>query len=341
MSGHGKPEDEEAKPAFFDSLARLFHPQEEAAPEREAAEPAFDSLVTSFDSALDGLEQRIEEIRSDSRSARRASAARRTTAEDRAKADQQRMERAHRAMLEDIEKMHARLATELAGTNLAELASYLQALHEEVADGKGSHHLLPRMRYAIVDRVVEEVGELAIARLFDRIEREEIRWPDPTCYPPSATPDEIERSGRRRLGEVREDFLAQDLERTAERAVGVVRGWKSDYPDRGSALWEDCVLQGVAAGIRGQLIRQATELLVRDRESILEQARASIGSELDALHAALESGVNSLEQAHRAVSSSLGVLDQVVPEIAWNHAQKHLPDLGAAPDPPPGRTDRQ
>jgi hypothetical protein len=184
----------------------------------------------------------------------------------------------------------------------------------------------------VIERLVKEAGELAVARLVDLLQRAKLSWPDPTCHRPSATAEEIERSQRRRLGEVRESFLAQGLERTAERVVGIVRGWQSDYPDRGSPLWEDCVLQSVAAGIRGRLVRDGAELLRRDRDLILEQAQASIGKELDAIHSALEGGVHSLEQANRAVASSLDVLDQVVPDIAWKRVQSQLGAAGKLPE---------
>jgi len=326
---------EAGKFAFLDPLARLFRAQPETAPSEPDATQSIASVVTSFDSAVRGLEKKIEESRRATRPGERDAATGYTTAEDRAAASQRRMEQAHRAILEDIEKMHVRLGTELAGADLVELATYLQTLHADVAAGKDSHSLMPRLRYAIAHRIVKES---AVARLVDTLQRAKLGWPDPTCYRPSATPEEIERSRRRHLEGVRESFLAQDLERTAERVVGIVRGWKSDYPDRGSPLWEDCVLQCVAAGIRGRLVREATELLRRDRDLILEQAQASIGKELDAIHAALEGGVHSLEQANRAVASAFGVLDQIVPEIAWKHVKSHLADARTtAGDPVVGK----
>jgi hypothetical protein len=237
---------------------------------------------------------------------------------------QRRTEEAHRAILEDIEQMHVRLGTDLAGADLIELALYLKELHAESAEAKDSRSLLPLLRHAIVDRLCREAGELAVARLVVLLQRENMGWPDPTHYRPSASPDEIERSRRRRLGDVREQFLVQDLGRTAERMLGVVTGWKSDYPDRGSPLWEESVLEGVAAGIRGLLVREAAELLRRDRDVILDRAQGSIGKELEAIHAAMEGGVDSLEKANLAVATSLRVLDEIVPEIAWQQVKSQL-----------------
>jgi len=326
------PERESGSFAFLDSFARLFGAQEETAPAGPETAKPIDSLLTRFDAAVSGLEEKIEESRKAMARNGRVAASGSASEEARAAANQRLMEQVHRAILEDVEKMHAQLGTELVGTDLAKLATYLQKLHKNVSPGRHSRQLLPRLRYAVIARFLKEAGEMAIARLMDLLQRAKMSWPDPTCYPPSATADEIERSHRRRLAEVRESFLGQDLERTAERVVGIVRGWKSDYPDRDSPLWQDCVLQSVAAGIRGHLVKEASDLLRRDRDLILEQAQASIGKELDAIHSAMEGGVHSLEQANRAVASSLGVLDQVVPEIAWRHVQSQLDDLRSAVD---------
>jgi hypothetical protein len=332
MVGNDDQEREGGGVAFLDSFARLFRAQKETAPSGPETAKPIDSLLNRFDAAVSGLEQKIEKSRRAMAQNGRATAGGSATEEARAAANQRLMEQAHRAILEDVEKMHSELGTKLVGTDLVELSTYLHKLHQDVSPGRHSRHLLPRLRYAVIARFLKEAGEMALARLEELLERAKLSWPDPTWYPPSATTEEIERSRRRRLAEVRESFLGQDLERTAERVVGVVRGWKSDYPDRGSPLWQDCVLQSVAAGIRGHLVKESAELLRRDRDLILEQAQALIGKELDAIHTAIEGGVHSLEQANRAVASSLEVLDQVVPEIAWRHVQSQLDDLQSAVD---------
>jgi prefoldin subunit 5 len=312
------------KLGFLDPLARLFRARE-ATPEPEPqAASRLDSFQESFDAALQGLERKLEESRRAAPSTGPAAAPLAKTAEEREAESQRRMEEAHRAIRGDIEQMHARLGTELTGEDLTQLAAYLEELHAEAAEGKGSHGLLPRLRHAVAERLRKESGELAIARLVALLEREKLAWPDPTHYRASASPEEIERSRQRRLREVRESFLAQDLGRMAERVLGIVGGWKSDYPDRGSPLWEETVLEGVAAGIRGQLVKESAEILRRDRELIFDRAQESIGKELEAIHAVLQEGVHSLEQANQAVASSLRVLDQVFPEIAWQHVQSQL-----------------
>ena len=160
----------------------------------------------------------------------------------------QRMEATHRAIREDIEKMHGRLETGIGGPDLDALAKFLEELDGSVKADKDSHSILPRARYAISEQLQARAGELAIARLADLLQREKLGWPDPTQGGPGVTAEELERSRRRRLAEIQEAFLGAGLKRTAERMRGIVSAWASDYPQRGSPLWEESVLEAIAAG---------------------------------------------------------------------------------------------
>jgi len=182
-----------------------------------------------------------------------------------------------------------------------------------------------RARYAISQRLQAEAGELAVARLIDLLQREKMSWPDPIQLGPSVSAEEAERSRRRRLAEVREAFLATGLKRTADRILGIVSAWGSDYPERGSPLWEESVLEAVASGIRADLVKEFVEVLRRDKDVLLDKTESSVGKELDALRKALQGGITSIDQANQAVASALRVLDEVFPEIAWEDVRSQLP----------------
>jgi hypothetical protein len=313
---------------FLDPLARLFRSRTPSPDAASESTSPLDSALASFDAAILGLEQKIEERRRSAVPGGAVKAAHGATPEERAAQQAalrtQRMQEAHRAILAEIEEMHGRLGTQLAGTDLTELAGFLRELHAEAMEGRGSRSLVPRIRYAVAKRLQQEAGALAVERLVELLRRQGLEWPDATHPRPSASQEEIERSRRRRLGEVRETFLSHDLGRTAQRLLGVVEGWGADYPDPGSPLWQECVLEGVGAGIRARLVREAAELLRRDRDLIFERAQAAIGKEIDTVQAAVEGGVHSLEDANRAVAGYLHVLDDVVPEIAWQHVESQL-----------------
>jgi hypothetical protein len=310
---------------FLDSLGRLFRAEEaqEQAPTASEETGRFGRLEAEFETALRGLTEKIEEQRAQSGAP--GAGPRGRSAEDVAAERQRRMQDCHRAIREDIDAMHARLGTGLSAAELDAIGGLLRDLDAVATEGKDSHALLPRVRFAIARKLQDEAGELAVTRLVALLERAKLEWPDPTRYRPGAEPEEIERSRRRRLAEVRESFLAQNFARTAERAVGIVRAWGGDYPDRGSPLWEESVLEGVAAGLRGALLKEFVEVLRRDRELLFSRTEASIGKELAALQSAVAGGVRSIEQANAAIASSLGAIDEVVPKIAWEHLCAQLP----------------
>jgi hypothetical protein len=325
-----RPEQDQGKLGFLDSVMRLFQ-RGEAAPAQQAPATATPpAIATQLDAAIQQLESRIAASRSAAAGRGGAGAgARKATAEDRAEASKRRMETAHREMRADIEAMHGRLATGLSGADLDRIAATLRELAALCAPGHESHELLPRARWSIGERLRAEAGEQAIERIVALLRKAQMSWPDPTHYRPGALPEEIERSRSRRLRDVREAFLAQDFAKAADGLLGVVKGWRSDYPDRGTPLWEETVLEGVAAGIRGRLLETFFEVLRRDRDAILAQTDEAIGKELAAVQAVLAGGGASAEQASQAMASYLRVVDTVLPEIAWKHVESQLPSPGA------------
>ena len=319
-----KQEDSGGKLGFLDSLARLFRSKEKT-PAPQPDEPArLERLQAGFEAAIHSLDEKVQQHQGAAGPAGRQVGPEKATAAEREAESQRTMEALYRVIREDVVKMHARLGTGLASADLDELVAYLGELETASAAGRDSHAMLPRARYSITERLRKESGELAVARLVALLERQKLSWPDPIHYAPTATPAEIERSQRRRLAEVREVFLGSDFKKTADRMLGIVRVWASDYPDQGSPLWEESVLEGVAAGIRGQLLREFVELLRRDRELILTDAEALIGKQLTVLQQTFQSGATSFEQASQAVASSLRVIDEVLPKLAWEHIHAQL-----------------
>jgi hypothetical protein len=317
-------ENDGGKLGFLDSLGRLFRAKEpEAGGPAAPAADSFAELEARFDAVLRDVREKIAAQRRDAGAP--GAGPRGKTAEERTAERQARIAACHRTIRDDIEKMHAQLGTGLAASDLDAIAAFLEELHADASEGEDSHLLMPRLRLAISNRLRAEAGALAVARIVALLQRAKLDWPDPTHYRPSAKPEEIERSHRRRLAEVREAFLAQDLERAAERTLGVVRVWGGDYPERGSPLWQESVLEGVAAGIRGALMREFVELLRRDQALLLSRTESAIGKELAALQRAVASGLGSVEQANAVVMHSLRAIDEVVPEIAWEHLRAQLP----------------
>jgi hypothetical protein len=298
------------------SLDSLGHLSAAAEANAQPAAPAqkepgsFGKLEADFEAALRNLKGKVaEQTRTDSGATTLGMVAKECT--------EARIDACHRAMREDIEKMHDRLATGLAPEGIDSIAAFLRDLDATLAAGKDSNSLLPRLRSAIATKLRAEAGELAVVRVVALLEAERLVWPLPRCHRPSADRAEIERSRRLRLAEVRESFIAHDLGRTVERMLGVVRAWGGDYPDRGSPLWEETALEGVAAGIRGQLLGEFVEVLRRERNRLLAQTEASIRKELFALQTAVVRDVHSLDHFNTALANSLHSLDEEISGIAW------------------------
>jgi len=322
------------KLGFLDSLGQLFRSKKAAAPAPEAARVShFDKLEKDFESAIARVNQQIEERRKASPTAavvsESAAPTAAKTAQQRAAERAQRIETTQREMREDIEKKHAQLGTGVSAADLTSLATFLKELETATASGRNSQSLVPRARYAIGEKLRAEAGELAVARLVASLQREKQGWPDPTRYADTASEEEIERSRRRRLGEVREAFLGAGFARSAERIFGIVSGWGGDYPDRGTPLWDECVLEGVAAAIRAQLLKQFFDVLRQDRDALLTQLEAAIGKQIEAVQALLQTGVSSIDEASAAVAGPFRVIDEVAPKLAWEHLLEKLPSARA------------
>jgi hypothetical protein len=310
---------------FLDALTRLFRREEEVRPQKPAAASRSESFQAEFEAALRALDEKIEADRREAETTGSAKGPRqKRKAEDRAAEQLRHLDAVYRSIREDIEKMHARLGTGLTAADLDAIHDALEEIAPLAKSGRSSHALLPRARYAIAARLQAEAGELAVTRLVELMRKAQMPWPDPTRYRPSASEEEIERSRRRRLSEVRETFLVHDLEKTAHCMLGMVKAWGAGYPDRGSPLWEECVLEGVGAGIRGQLVMECVEVLRRDQGQLLGEVEAKVGKDLAELQKVIQSGVTSIEQASRAAASALRVIDEVTPDLAWERIRSEV-----------------
>lgn len=311
----GKNEGSGGRLGFLDSIGRLFRAAE--TPPAKATGGQFAKLESDFDAVVKALHEKIEERRRAPTAEVVVTQSAAETAAARELQRLRRMETFHQAIRADIEAMHQKLGTGIASADLDALVAFCEELQGVEEAGQRSIELLPRVRYAIAERLRIEAGRLAVDRLVDRLTRANMTWPDPTQYHPSATPEDIDRSRRRRLAGLRESFVTHRPKTTAERMLGIVSTWGSDYPDQGSPLWQEVVLEAIASGMRAELLRQFVSILREDADGLVRSVEESIGKELAALRQLLAGGVDTAERANEALASSLQVLDEVVPEIAW------------------------
>lgn len=312
------------------SLGRLFRGDKPSSPDNDPEQKVSAGLAkleVDFAQAITAMKERVENQRRAGGMAASGPAFIDLSAQDRAAERQQRKESCHRAMREDIDTMHSTLGTGLKDSDLEDVVAFLRELEALSHAGQDSHALVPRARHAIIERLRIEAGQLALENLISALRRSGLDWPEQPQHSPSMTPEELESSQRRRLSDTRTSFLTYDLTRIAERLQGIVSGWGADYPDRGSPLWQESVLKGVAAALWGRLIETFVELLEKDRELLVTRTERFMGTELAALHAALENRAGSIAETTDAVARALRVLDEVVPEIAWELVRPRFSEL--------------
>ncbi|MBE0595947.1 MAG: hypothetical protein IH614_01610 [Desulfuromonadales bacterium] len=223
----------------------------------------------------------------------------------------------HQEIREDIEAMHQRLGTSLGGAELDELRAFLLETEQAVAPGRESRQVLPRARFSIVRRFHFEAGKLAWEQLTERLSQTNLSWPETAYIHSFMTAEEIGQLRQSKREEARQAFLQNGLRKSSELLLGVVAAWKSDYPERGTPLWQMVVLEGVATAFQAQLLKQLVARLRREQPRIEAQVASLLGAEIQAIDSWLQQGVGSLDKANRLYAESLQLLDEKIPELVW------------------------
>ena len=117
--------------------------------------------------------------------------------------------------------------------------------------------------------------------------------------------------------ELKEAFLASSLERSANRALGVVENWQAHYPSPDSRPWKRVVLQAVGYGILGYLLSVADAKLRGDSADFTARVEHVLHEELAAMQQVMQAGVHSVTDADAVIASVTQLCEEVVPTMAW------------------------
>lgn len=297
---------------FFDAVSGLFGAERKPLP-ASPADGSFTEVQNSFNNALRQLNEKIELLRHETAQELPG----KESVETLAQAKQRRTERVHTAICEDILAMHLRLGTGIDRPALEKLAALLRECGEMTAQGKLSQEVMPRCRASILGRLHREAGSLAWAELEQRLATCNVAWTETTLRDPLDSDDEFERLRRLKYREIQEGFIDDDLLRSSRLILGIESAWQSDYPERDTPLWRELVLEGVATALRARIFGAFYERLLQNRDLILTKATELVGQELDGLNQTLGKAVTTLEDAHRVAISSYRVIDEVIPDVAW------------------------
>ena len=301
--------------SFFEAISQLFgnaSPSERPAPKQS---PSLAEMESAFTAALQQLNGKIEDLKRQqlqSESGTVSSPA--AHAEER----ERRMRQAHTQILDDILAMHRKLATGIDLPALDVLALFLKECAEKVAEERSAPEVMLCCRSSILRRFHREAGGIAWGDLEGRMKAQNEAWPETTQRDPIEDEEAFERRQQLKYREMQDDFVNYDLARSSGLIRGIERAWQADYPAPGTPLWRELVLEGVATAFRARILQGYYERLLANREKIVGRAAELVGRELGALQAALaEKNLTSLEDAHRVATTSRRVLDEVIPEIAW------------------------
>jgi hypothetical protein len=300
-------------PSFFEAISRLF--SKPAPPPPAAQAPSLAEMETAFNAALQQLNGKIDDLR---RQQQPSVSATGLSPAAHAEERERRMRQAHAKILNDILIMHRQLATGIDLPALDVLATFLQECAEKVDEERSVPAVMPCCRSSILRRFHLEAGGEAWAELEGRLTAQNEAWPETTQRDPIEDEAAFARRRQLKYREMQNDFINYDLARSTELIRGIERAWQADYPEPGTPLWRELVLEGVATALRARILQGYYERLMKDKEKIVDRATELVGRELAALQAALaEKSLTSLEDAHRVAMTSRRVLDEVIPEIAW------------------------
>jgi hypothetical protein len=215
--------------------------------------------------------------------------------------------------------LHAQLQTHLT---LEEIQQAQVLMHEfdAVVLGESRGDLEQRIRAAVINRFVKECAPLAWQTLLTLMARAQVSWPEPSGLSSHADAHAVQFARERDLAELEETFLASSLERSANRALGVVENWKARYPSPDSHSWQRMVLQGVGCGILGSLLSVAVATLRGDRgdfADFLARVEQLLHEELVAIQKVMQAGVHSTADADALIVSITHLCQEVVPTMAW------------------------
>lgn len=320
-------ENQNSNHGIFDALSRFFSPEHGAAAKKSPEAPDFAAMHGSFNQALQRLNSKIEELQREKENARGPSTATAAHAEEKLR----RTALLHAAMRGDILALHRQMQTGIDAAELERLAAFMKATGEEAASGNKSLEVMPRCRHGILLRLQREAGLLAWDELERRCGAAGVVWPETARRDPLDTPEEFEALRQNKYRENREAFLDDDIARSGQLLLGIEKAWKSDYPERGTPLWQQLALDGVGSALRARLLQHFYARLLQLREAILARAASQVGPDLEELNRTVGVGVVSLQDAHRVAASSYRILDEVIPEIAWSMIR----DEDATATPPP------
>jgi len=321
---------------FFEMVSELFgrSPSRQTRKDEDVKSEPVSEIETAFNAALQQLNNKIELLREAQLQVEAGPD--RLSATQLAAEREKRMQQVHDQVFGDVLEMHHQLATGIDRATLKELAEFVKECREKVVEGYVGTDIMACCLSSVLRRLHREAGVAAWAELEGLLAARGTLWPETTRRDPVESEVQFRYRHQEKYQETRSSFVNYDPQRSSDLIFGVERAWHSDYPEPGSPLWRELVLEAVATGLRARILKGYYERLVARKDEVRAEAAELVGRELQALKEVLaDKTFNNLEDAHRVSVSSKRVMDEVIPEIAWKMIC-HLPgEAGTAQEKSP------
>lgn len=266
-------------------------------------------FLPDLEQAVDALRIRVEALRQEAAEASEVDPV----------ADRREAERAiaavHTQIRENILAEHLSLGTGFNSAEMDATADVLDAL--ELSYSSTDAILDSFIHSAIVRAVVARCAPLLWDAFHVMLANNHRDWPQSDTLPPYSTPDMVERIRQRELAEIRQAFVSSSPLRISRRMRGKITVWGANYPSPTSSLWKTVVLQAVAFGLLGRVLRISFKFLEEHEGDLKRQTDEMLHDHVHAVHASLSRGITSLGEADRVLRSATKLCGELVPELAW------------------------
>lgn len=296
--------------SYFGSLfSKLFSHQHD---QKALPDPSVEELETELEEVMQRLQKQTAALTAESR---------RHHLEDELEPGHEARDQSRRRMEEEILQMHQRLSTGLGKSDLERLSTFMT---EHAHPPKASGGLALEVDAAVVEHLYERVGELAWRFLSEAMQRENLEWELSAEMLHGRDPDSTAKLKKQRRQEMRRQFLTMPMLQTADEIRGEVKSWSTLYPEPGTWLWNETVLQGVGAALRARFYEVAMSLWENRTPSLDRLLQRMMSQHLEEASRALRSGVHSLEEANRMLADLRKCCREKLPQMVWAYLEPRL-----------------
>jgi hypothetical protein len=231
--------------------------------------------------------------------------------------------RAQEALFEDIIRHHREFGTGLTREELVSLHELMQmeAAHEETCSQEESIHELAECNLLTFLR--RKAQEHAWQKMEENIVRFHIEFPISPSMVHHADPVRKEKVTEERKRSAQEELLTMPAQQLAELILGNVPIWVYSYPGKDTYLWELTVLQGVAAGLAGNLLVKYLSVWEENSSEMLDKIQEEFADSIEELHRQGESA-STLTQVLSVSKELQRISREEMPEQIWKYIRSKV-----------------